>query len=526
MSNFSYFLARINSIEVPDKDRFNLSRQSSDSTQQLLKCILITELDPITFTPEKELLSYPIIRSKVYVADKRIINKFTENLEFTRNSGARTQHLGNMVESGAPINVSFQSLFERHLAIVGSTGSGKSNTAGRLIEELSYSGQRSIIIDPTGEYSNIVDSFNNAIKLTIGEDAFVPVHLLSKLDLVNIFLPSERAQLPKLMAAINSLKTVKALQNDSTVSNLKEFQQYGFSTGELIRTNKDFEPLKSYQASHNIEDLPFDITQLPKQIQNECYYESAFQRQNAPEPTKFGGLDQTTYANCSTLISRIGQYLSDPNFNQVFRAQEDTHGNIKNVAPLFQYIDAFLKDRHEILYINLSKLPEIGKLKEVIVDIISRRFLDAAMDGCFSAPHRPVVMFIDEAHRYLGKVTTNDFDVFTLDSVANVAKEGRKKGLYLCIITQSPKEIPQVILGQIGSVIAHRLTNDREKQTVLSILPANSSFDDQLPFLTPGTAIFSSNYLITSILIKVFQSKANILSSAPKFLKKYSKFIS
>ena len=89
-----------------------------------------------------------------------------------------------------------------------------------------------------------MDSFNNAIKLTIGEDAFVPVHLLSKLDLVNIFLPSERAQLPKLMAAINSLKTVKALQNDSTVSNLKEFQQYGFSTGELIRTNKDFEPLK------------------------------------------------------------------------------------------------------------------------------------------------------------------------------------------------------------------------------------------------------------------------------------------
>jgi len=74
---------------------------------------------------------------------------------------------------------------------------------------------------------------------------------------------------------------------------------------------------------------------------------------------------------------------------------------------------------------------------------------------------KPLIIFIDEAHLFLNKVIKDEYSIeVELNSFERIAKECRKYGLYLCISTQRPRDIPEGILSQMGTFIVHRLIND------------------------------------------------------------------
>ena len=75
-------------------------------------------------------------------------------------------------------------------------------------------------------------------------------------------------------------------------------------------------------------------------------------------------------------------------------------------------------------------------------------------------------MFLDEAHNFIGKSIGNEDTIAKLDSFELIAKEGRKFGLNICLATQRPRDITEGVLSQLGTLIVHRLTNDRDREII------------------------------------------------------------
>lgn len=76
----------------------------------------------------------------------------------------------------------------------------------------------------------------------------------------------------------------------------------------------------------------------------------------------------------------------------------------------------------------------------------------------------PVILFIDEAHQFLNKrISADDDSSFYLQNIDSIAKEARKYGLFLCLATQMPRDIPIGTLSQMGTFIVHRLINEQDK---------------------------------------------------------------
>lgn len=205
--------------------------------------------------------------------------------------------LGKLVSNNeTEVNVNLQSLFGRHCAIVGTTGGGKSYTVSKLLEILSISMGKAIIIDATGEYS----SFTKEARCTnveLGNGHYFHYKNLSIQDLLILLKPSGQVQQPILLEAIQSLKIVHvALKNDKRSPEIDD-------AGIYIKVKK---PKKAYIDLYNefaseIEDpkADFDINSLAMQLRRECVYDSG---DFGNDITRWGDLDKRKWENSTSLF--------------------------------------------------------------------------------------------------------------------------------------------------------------------------------------------------------------------------------
>ena len=150
-------------------------------------------------------------------------------------------------------------------------------------------------------------------------------------------------------------------------------------------------------------------------------------------------------------------------------------------------ISKFIGEDKRLLCICLSGIQHEFNAKEIIANTIGRYLLEIARHGAFK--DNPSVVVVDEAHNFLGRQIGSE-DMFSrLDAFELIAKEGRKFGLNICLATQRPRDITEGVLSQMGTLVVHRLTNDRDREIVEracgEIDLSASSF---LPNLQPGEA--------------------------------------
>jgi DNA helicase HerA-like ATPase len=136
----------------------------------------------------------------------------------------------------------------------------------------------------------------------------------------------------------------------------------------------------------------------------------------------------------------------------------------------------------------LKHLPFGHHAREIVANAIGRHLLSMAREGRFR--ESPLVLFLDEAHQFLNKELGDENTRYPLDSFELIAKEGRKFSLNICISTQRPRDIPEGVLSQMGTLIVHRLTNDKDREVVER---ASGEIDRSaaafLPTLAPGQAV-------------------------------------
>lgn len=518
------FLGKILELSLPEKERLELSEKSF-STKEFhptgkIEILLSFEL----FNPskiDKGLNSLPMIGAKVFICSSEFIKGYFKGfgVKEEHKETAPTIKFGYLTyDKTTLVELSQQALFGRHCAIVGTTGGGKSYTVSKLLEGLIINNSKAIIIDPTGEYQSF-DIDPKVKKTIVTADSYFPYQRLTSTDLFVLFRPSGQVQQPILLEAIKSLKIANCLLRDQKkynsvidVNNITLTlggKNLFINNGCIVKQNNETAPFKNAQIIYKseIEDDNssfFEIKNLSKQIMNEFYFDNGERWSNQRDDRNFG--------NCTSLIIRVNNLLSDSGFINMFGF------NINEEVNLIDEIEKFIiDDKKNILRIGFENVPYNFQAREILANAIGKYLLNKSRTKSFT--EKPLVLFIDEAHQFLNKKVKDEyFESTELNSFDSIAKESRKYGLFLCIATQMPRDIPNGTLSQIGTFISHRLINHQDKEAIANACSsANRDTLAFLPVLGSGEAILMGVDFPMPVMLKVEIPKITPNSDTPLF---------
>lgn len=209
---------------------------------------------------------------------------------------------------------------------------------------------------------------------------------------------------------------------------------------------------------------------------------------------------------------RINNILSDNDFKRMYGFEVNEEKN------LIEIINNFLTDPNKnILRIGFEDVPYNFQAREILANAIGKYLLNHSRNKKFVKD--PLVFFVDEAHQFLNKKVKDEyFESTELNSFDSIAKESRKYGLFLCIATQMPRDIPTGTLSQIGTFISHRLINYQDKEAIANACStANKDTLAFLPVLGSGEAILMGVDFPMPVMLKVDMPNTKPKSDTPLF---------
>ena len=500
-SQVNLILGRIIEIKKDDLDKSNLDIAGRI---QLLGTI---QMDSLYVTAGVEY--YPNINDLIYSAPHELIAQLPKRMN--RGIPKVELNIGFInVDQGCDITVTPEKLFGRHLGILGSTGGGKSYTTAKILEECRKFNAKVIILDPTGEYKDFIGNDIENVHLSEpispainSHQVRMPVKSFQETDFIALFEPSGKVQGPKFRDAIRSLRLVNIL-NDRQL-HLDKIENGIFL--KIRKTEQSWrECINAIGGTKLLEhpSTPFNPLKLSKQIREECVW--------PPKSDGIWGEDQQSFSYCLALVSRIHGITTSNTFKFVFQS--------KGLPTLVEKIDDFYDSNKKILRIDLSDVGFEFKAREIVANVIGRHLLGLARDRKFS--DKPIVVFLDEAHNFIGKSIGNEDTIAKLDSFELIAKEGRKFGLNICLATQRPRDITEGVLSQLGTLIVHRLTNDRDREIIERACgEIDKAASDFLPSLQPGEAVLIGNDFPIPLTINIHQPSIIPNSAGADFQNKW-----
>ena len=382
-------------------------------------------------------------------------------------------------------------------------------TTARIIEECLKHKSKIILLDATGEYREIGGDFVTHCHLGVpvvqaspSSACSLPPTSFTETDFVALFEPAGKVQGPKMRAAIRSLRLAELKPELSTNGLIKKREQ---SKVEIQAALRDEELLAKIDDPNQM----FSVAKLARQIEEECVHPDGrkyVDRQLVTDTSKWGG-ESGEFSYCLSLVARINAILGSPAFHCVFRSKE---------TALPTLVEDFLRGDKRLLRICLSGIAYEFNAREIVANVLGRHLLVKARARQFIA--NPVVIVVDEAHNFLGRHIGVEDYATRLDAFEIIAKEGRKYGLNICLTTQRPRDITEGVLSQIGTLIVHRLTNDRDREVVEracgEIDRSASSF---LPNLKPGEAAIIGADFPIPLTIQIFPPEARPKSDGPNY---------
>lgn len=376
-----------------------------------------------------------------------------------KNADIGSAHIGSLLtrkKGEVPVVLSIKDVVSTHLAILASTGSGKSYTAGVLVEELmnQYNRAAVLIVDPHGEYHTMSSIMGDA--QFFGADGYKPE--------VKIFTPD------KIKVRFSTLTEadVKYLLPEGTSDKMAHFLSQAYSS---LRERLKAEHRAEYAyAYHDLRD----------EVNNQKFGDE-----------KKGAGDGGNVSSIDGLLWRMDSRFGKP--DSIFTASDHIELN-----------ELFKPGRCTIL--DLSDIEQHEQ--QVIVGTLLRRANKARMmmtrqetpkeRGDFV--NYPVFALLEEAHRFAPAGAS----VVSTNILKQILSEGRKFGVGIGLITQRPGKLDQDVLSQCMTQIIMRIVNPIDQQTVAqSVEGAGRAMLAELPALTKGQAVISGVGINTPVMCRI-----------------------
>lgn len=402
------------------------------------------------------------ITDKVYMANEKVVDLFIKSIEVNPDSENQLSTFANLAFSSQnyPIKLQPKTLFNRHLMTIGTTNSGKSTSALSILDKLINDGIRTLIIDPTGEYS---DSFTDdeVDKYILGQTAFLPLSQMSINQWSILFETNDGTQPAVLAEAIRSLRYQYKKDND----------------GIYHKIGRSVSAVEVDLSSLTDEDKNFNINLLSAQIA----VETTKQNKKGEFESDLFNFNVNQY-----LIQKVNYKLNNTSLVNFFTSDGQS---------LIDIIDSFSAgETKKSLYIDVSQIGTTDGIGGMIIDLVSNHLVNLS-----STSIKPFVMFIDEVHRYTKGINNDGFTFYT--GLNSIAREGRKKGIFLFLTTQNPNDVDKILLGQVGTLLVHRLTSPDEIKAIQNHLMENQI--NQIKKLNTGEAVLTSINLLKNLYIQV-----------------------
>lgn len=471
---------------------------------------LLVSVDVETGFNHRGIRQYPKLGAQIYSAHPKLVSLLAEGKLANAEEELQLPIAEIPNDPSVTIHLTPEKLFARHCAILGSTGGGKSYTMANLINNVKKHGGKVLLLDATGEYENLpCKSYyvGEHPRATVQNKVTYPHWMFTDSDIRALLRPSAGSQAPKLEEAIRSLRIINYLNWSKQPHSLSIKSNHTLEKAEKLK-----QPFETAIQSITIpfSNIAWPFFALADQIIEECIWPTGYTNKLA-DPTKWGGKSDADVGYCLNLISRIKAMQSNPHLKWMLDC--DTYLNqIPNI------IDGLCSDtQSSLIRLDLSFVPFEANAREILVNTIGRKLLDCARKGDINYEN-PLLVFIDESHQFLNKSIGDEISKMNLTAFGDIAKEGRKYGLNIVMATQRPRDIPEDVLSQIGTLIVHRLTNEKDqeivKKAVGSIDNRSASF---LPVLGQGEALLLGVDFPFPMKVKIKQPESPPQSRSASF---------
>ena len=429
--------------------------------RNIINCGILGSLIDDKFTKSVDI--YPTTNVSISTIDE---DTFTAMIEGGNSSAFK---LGAYTNYGTQASLDGNKLFQRHFAILGNTGSGKSVTVSSLLEKLSLLESSNVILfDLHGEYRGL--DFVKTVRIGNGGMDF-PMWFMSFRDIYsNIFRLKEES-------ATLQLSALRKAYYKARMSKKSEEIPVPFSLDEILNQLKD--------ANEDIVGT------------GEIYKSGAKMGQ---EKTVKG----ENHGKLSSLIALLSDKLLDARYKFMCNEHPQTY--------LYKFIDeVFSIDDKNIKVIDLSDMPHdmIPVIIAITTKLIYATQLQQQRNDMI-----PLCIICEEAHAY---IPSSDFGLGAsqrrlLEVFEIIAKEGRKFGTTLGVVSQRPSELNKTIMAQCANFIVLKMTNETDKSMIKGVLPESSqSIIDMLSLFSAGDCFVIGD--AADIILKI---KVDMPSQLPK----------
>ncbi len=391
----------------------------------------------------------------VYIASSETLAKMLSPRTAAQTGSA---HIGSLLTRDpgeVPVVLSVRDVVSTHLAILASTGAGKSYTAGVIVEELlqSYNRAAVLIVDPHSEYHTMSSVQGDAA--FAGSDGYKPE--------VKIFTPN------KIRVRFSSL----------TEADIKYLLPEGTSDKMLHFLRQAHRSLQERLKAEGRRDYLYSYWDLREEVQKQQY----------GKDDKDSG-DGGNVSSIQGLLWRLDSRFDRP--ESIFH----THEHI-------ELSELYRPGRCTILQLSEIEQQE----QQVIVGTLLRRVNKAReltvgghVDKGENFLDYPVFTLLEEAHRF----APHGASVVSTNVLKQILSEGRKFGVGIGLITQRPGKLDQDVLSQCMTQIIMRIVNPIDQQTVAqSVEGAGRAMLAELPALTKGQAIISGVGINTPVMCRI-----------------------
>lgn len=420
----------------------------------------------------------PTINSKVYAVSGKTIKQIYQSYS---DGDFNLGKLSLMPEQEALINL--DSFLSRHGAILGQTVSGKSWTVASFLQKIMNFEQSTVVLfDLHGEYKN---AFGDEAEYIDASSIELPYWLMNCEELLDLMVDRSEAAAPNQTAIFR----------------------------DLLQSAKQNEP---ENISLNIPKINVDT---PVYFNFESILASIKQLDEAMEQGKTGLKKAPLNGQFTRLLMRINSKMNDVRYDLIFKPKK--YNTSASMTDLFRKILGEEKDPKKVVILDISPIP--FDVRTSVISLILRCIFDFCYwykkinDSCY-----PVAVFCDEAHIYLNESDTSSKSARL--SAERIAKEGRKYGASLTVISQRPREVSATILSQCNTFLCLRITNPDDQSYVKRLLPDSiAGIASMFSSLKRGECILLGDSVIMPTRIKIDVPNPKPSSDDISFYEEWSK---
>jgi DNA helicase HerA-like ATPase len=388
---------------------------------------------------------YPNVGQPVQMVTSRELDKiFSEFIDFGFSFGSPSNAPGQRVY------VHVNRLFGGHIAVLGTTGSGKSCTVVSILQQTirKYPSTHIVVLDLHGEYAR---AFPEGVNLIHAGNIELPYWVLNFEEFVDLTVD----------------------MNEPTAKN-----QITVLRDSLLRARQAWDTRERLGLGAQITaDSPvyYELDELIAMLRDwniQMVYNAAGMQEQGP---LYGVFDK--------FLIRLDSKVSDPRYHFMFKPKTYTGSpNFVDLLRDYLAIDA----SHRMTVIDLSGIPSdaIGVVVAVVTRVVFEFNLwNPERERC------PILLVLEEAHNYVPSRSDARFTAARA-AVERLTKEGRKYGIGMIVVSQRPKELSETVLSQCNTFISMRLTNPEDQDYVRRLVPDSlAGLMAMLPALRTGEAL-------------------------------------